>query len=72
MKLTKRDIAEGLGLVYNDEEYSEKDDLYYHVFSFGKKTIYIHGRRELDDAWEEAAEKLLDPLVDYLLGNLDD
>jgi hypothetical protein len=34
--------------------------------------MLVWASRELDEAWEEAAEKLLEPLVDYLLRNLDD
>jgi outer membrane protein assembly factor BamE (lipoprotein component of BamABCDE complex) len=70
MKLTKVDIAEALGMTYTGEEYIE--GVYFYVFQFGTKQIKVRTYCDLDEAWEEAAEKLLDPLVDYLLGNLDD
>jgi hypothetical protein len=71
MKLTKVDIAEALGMVYTGEEYIEDEGCFY-VFQFGSKQVKVRTYFGLDDAWEEAAEKLLEPLVDYLLGNLDD
>lgn len=72
MKLTKRDIAEGLGLTYDGEE-SDDQGCYYHTFHFcGKMIQRTSCYYSIDEAWDEAADKLLDPLVDYLLGNLDD
>ncbi len=74
MKLTKVDIAKALGLKFshmrNEIQYKESK----YVFSFHGKEIAIweEGLYSVDEAWEEAAEKLLEPLVDYLLGNLDD
>jgi hypothetical protein len=75
MKLTKRDVAEGLGLTYRGTswEYDSNGIEYnFHKFSFNGKQILLWASKDLDEAWEEAAEKLLEPLVDYLLGNLDD
>jgi hypothetical protein len=75
MKLTKRDVAEGLGLTYHGTSWEYDSDgveYEFHKFSFGGKDMLVWANRELDEAWEEAAKKLLEPLVDYLLGNLDD
>lgn len=71
MKLTKVDIAEGLGMIYTGEEYIE-DEGFFHVFQFSGKQVRVRAYNGLEQAWEEASEKLLEPLVDYLLGNLDD
>lgn len=75
MKLTKRDVAEGLGMTYQGTswEYEGDYELEYHEFNFNSKRILINCYAySVDEAWEEAADKLLEPLVDYLLGNLDD
>ena len=75
MKLTKVDIAQALGMTYHGTrweliEYAHEEEI--HVFEFRGKTIMVDEDIPLEQAWEEAAEKLLEPLVDYLLGNLDD
>lgn len=70
MKLTKVDIAEGLGMTYHG--ICDFGSFEYHYFSFLGKEIKVSHRCTEKQAWEEAAEKLLEPLVDYLLGNLDD
>lgn len=68
MKLTKVDIAQALGLKYNGCFIGGN-----HMFSFNGKSLVVPMRSwEEEEPWEEAAEKLLEPLVDYLLGNLDD
>ncbi len=76
MKLTKVDIAKALGMTYIGTSWvadTDEEEYEAHEFSFGGKTIFVWATyRNLDEAWEEAAEKLLEPLVDYLLGNLDD
>jgi hypothetical protein len=77
MKLTKVDIAKALGMTYIgiQHKYIEIEDFHYHfhVFSIGNKIIEIDmSYKTLEKCWEGAAEKLLEPLVDYLLGNLDD
>jgi len=70
MKLTKRDVAEGLGMIYIDVR--DRGYYDYHVFEFRGKEILVGSYTDIERAWEEAAEKLLEPLADYLLGNLDD
>jgi hypothetical protein len=77
MKLTKVDIAKALGMTYIgiQHKYIEVEDYHYdfHVFAIGKKIIEIDlSYKTLEKCWEEAAEKLLEPLVELLLGNLDD
>jgi hypothetical protein len=77
MKLTKRDIAEALGMTYIgiQHKYIEFSDYHedFHVFAFGSKIVEISmSYKTLEKCREEAAEKLLEPLVDYLLGNLAD
>jgi hypothetical protein len=75
MKLNKRDVAEGLGMIYTGTQYAHYEYAYeteYHVFQFKGKCILVDEGVPVEQAWEEAAEKLLEPLVDYLLGNLDD
>jgi hypothetical protein len=76
MKLTKVDIAKALGMTYNGTSWvadSDEEEYEAHTFSYRGKTMIVWATyRNLDEAWEEAAEKLLEPLVDYLLGNLDD
>jgi hypothetical protein len=71
MKLTKRDVAEALGMTYIGEEYVE-DEGYFHTFELCGKSVFVRTYRDFEEAQERAAEKLLEPLVDYLLGNLDD
>jgi hypothetical protein len=76
MKLTKRDVAEVLGLKFISEaptNFGLGRHSARYAFEFRRKVFYNYGNENsLDEAWEEAAEKLLEPLVDYLLGNLDD
>jgi hypothetical protein len=75
MKLTKVDIAEGFGMVYSGTSWeydSDGEEYEFHKFSFRGKNMSVWANRELEEAWEEAAEKLLEPLVELLLGNLDD
>jgi len=77
MKLTKVDIAKALGMTYIGihHKYIEFSDYHedFHAFAFGNKIVEVDlSRKTLHRCWEEAAEKLLEPLVDYLLGNLDD
>lgn len=64
MKLEKRDVAEALGLVYKDIDTRGYYD--YHVFWFYNKEILIGTYIDLEDAWEEAANKVLEPLVGLL------
>jgi len=71
MKLAKVDVAEGLGMIYTGEEYVE-DEGYFYMFQFGSKQVKIRAYNTVEQAWEEAAEKLLEPLVELLLGNLED
>lgn len=64
MKLEKRDIAEALGLVYKDIDTRGYYD--YHVFGFSDREILIGTYIDLEDAWEEATNKVLEPLVELL------
>jgi hypothetical protein len=75
MKLTKRDCAQVLGMTYHGTrwefvEYAHEAE--FHVFEFRGKILMVDEDIPLEQAWEQVAEKLLEPLVDYLLGNLDD
>lgn len=70
MKLEKRDVAEALGLTYDGEE-SDGQGSYYHTFYFCGKMIQdtsiCYGA---DEAWEDAANKVLEPLVELLKSKL--
>ena len=65
MKLEKRDVAECLGLVYNGTCWNEEDNHVHYFQCFGKD-IYTDVRYDIDEAWEEAADKVLEPLVELL------
>lgn len=65
MKLEKRDVAEALGLVYNGEKWDEEYDSYYE-FDFNGKVMFITGWHTDNTAWEEATNKVLEPLVELL------
>lgn len=73
MKLEKRDVAQALGLVYNGEKFEYDNfthkEYKFYKFSFEGKEILVHAV-ELGDAWEEATDKVLEPLVELLKGKL--
>ncbi len=74
MKLEKRDVAECLGLVYNGtkfgyDNFTHKEYKFY-KFSFEGKEILVYADKELGEAWEESANKVLEPLVELLKSKL--
>jgi hypothetical protein len=71
MKLSKIDIAKALGMVYIgiQHRYIEIEDFHYdfHVFAIDDKIIEIDlSYKTLEKCWEEAADKLLEQLVELL------
>lgn len=70
MKLEKRDVAEALGLVYNGEKWDFGNNSGYLVFDFNGKTLDIGDWHTEESAWEEAANKVLEPLVELLRNKL--
>ncbi len=76
MKLTKVDIAQAFGLKFISEaptNFGLGRHSARYAFEFRQKVFYTYGNESsLYEAWEEAAETLLEPLVELLLGNLDD
>lgn len=69
MKLEKRDVAEALGLVYIGTRWeydSDGEEYEFHKFNFRDKELFVWANRELDEAWEEVSEQLLEPLVELL------
>ena len=70
MKLEKRDVAECLGLSYDGEESHDQGN-YYHTFYFCGKMIQDTSIcYSVEEAWEDAANKVLEPLVELLKGKL--
>ncbi len=70
MKLEKRDVAECLGLTYDGEESDTYGD-YYHTFYFRGKMIQDTTIcYSAEEAWEEAANKVLEPFVELLKSKL--
>lgn len=69
MKLEKKDIAEAFGMVYNGTCWNEEDNHVHYFQCFGKD-IYIGLWYDIDEAWEQAADKLLEPLVELLKSKL--
>lgn len=66
MKLEKRDIAECLGLTYNGTE-PDIYGTYYHTFYFcGEMIQDTNSYYSIEEAWEDAADKVLEPLVELL------
>ena len=70
MKLEKRDVAECLGLVYKGERWDFGDNTGYFVFDFNGEALDVGGWHTEDSAWREAADKVLEPLVELLKSNL--
>ena len=69
MKLEKRDIAEALGLVYHGTIWNEEDN-HVHYFQFHNKDIYVNTWLDIDEAWEEASERVVKSLVLLIEGSL--
>jgi len=69
MKLEKRDIAESFGLVYNSTEENSLGE-YYHTFDFHGKIFQTSPVWDVDCAWEQAANLVLEPLVELLKSKL--
>ena len=70
MKLEKRDVAECLGLCYCGTQYN--DDMEgCHTFYFNGIMIQKTSEHlNLEFAWEQAANLVLEPLVELLKGKL--
>ena len=76
MKLTKVDVAQALGLKFICTSPTNFEAGCYstqYAFELGQKIVYAYGNENcLDKAWEDAADELLEPLLEFLLGNLGD
>ena len=68
MELEKKDVAKALGLKYHGEEYLHESD--YYVFLFQGRRITVPEWKGIEDAWEEAAEKVLEPLIEFISKSL--
>ena len=68
MELEKKDIAKALGLEYTGADTLGYYD--YHVFSFNGATVLVGCYRSIEDAWEEASEKVLEPLIEFISKSL--
>jgi len=69
MKLEKKDVAEALGLVYHGTIWNEEDN-HVHYFQFHNKDIYVNTWLDVDEAWEEASERVVKSLVLLIEGSL--
>lgn len=70
MKLEKRDIAECLGLTYMGERWDFGNNKGCFVFDFNGETLEVGGWNTEESAWREAADKVLQPLVELLKDKL--
>lgn len=68
MKLEKKDIAKTLGLKYIGDDTVGYYD--YHVFLFNGATVLVGCYRSIEDAWEEASGKVLEPLIEFISKSL--
>ena len=68
MKLEKKDIAEALGLKYIGEDGDR--EYYYHVFLFEGNRILVPDSYSMERAWEEAADTVLEPLIEFISKSL--
>ena len=68
MKLEKKDIAEALGLEYIGEEIVGEG--YYFIFLFEGNRITVPEWKGVEDALEEASEKVLEPLIEFISKSL--